>query len=374
MTRAATRLAVGPANYAGQAYRWAVAAERHLAVPATSFTFDPTPPGRRGRADFRFAVHQPVRAHRFTTRRGRAARLEQVLGPATHVALDGFLPLTGADLGADLRRLGGRGQRLALIAHGTDVRDPDAHRERYPFSYYADADPEWVAEARRRAARNRALAAESGLPVFVSTPDLLSYLPSATWLPVTVDPRQWSTPRPAFAGGPPVVLHRPSRSRPPIKGTQVIDPILREMAARGLIRYLAPERVPHDAMPALVARADVVVDQILGGYYGVAAVEGLAAGRLVVGYVCPATRAAMPEEPPVVDAPAQAFVEVMARIVADPGSFAQQAAAGPAFVRRWHDGTAAAEALAAFCGVGDGARGTADDAERETAINRDMPL
>lgn len=373
MTRSTTRLAIGPANYAGQAYRWAVAAQRYLGVPATSFAFDPTPPGRRGRGDFRFPVHQPVRAHRFTTRRGRAVRLEHALGPATHVALDGFLPLTGADLGDDLSRLGGRGQRLALIAHGTDVRDPDAHRERYPFSYYADADPEWVAESRRLAARNRTLAAESGLPVFVSTPDLLSDLPSATWLPVTVDPEQWSTPRPAFAGGPPVVLHRPSRSRPPIKGTEVVDPILRELAGRGLIRYLAPESVPHDVMPALVARADVVVDQILTGSYGVAAVEGLAAGRLVVGYVCPATRAAMPEEPPVVDAPPQDFVGVMARIVADPGSFARQAAAGPGFVRRWHDGTAAADALASFCGRGEG---TADpgDSKREKAINGDMPL
>ncbi|MCW3814985.1 hypothetical protein ONA91_11010 [Micromonospora sp. DR5-3] len=344
-------LAIGPANYAGQAYHWAVAAQRHRGVPATSFAFDLAPPGRRRHGDFRFPVHHRVPAHRLTTPWGRAVRLSRALRTATHVAVDGFLPLSGPDLEADLRGLVGQGRRLALIAHGTEVRDPEAHRDRLPFSYYADADRGWV-DAVRRAAGNRALATRLGLPVFVSTPDLLLDLQSATWLPVTVDPRPWSTARPALAGGgPPVVLHRPSRSLPPIKGTELVDPILRDLAARGLIRYLRPESVPHDAMPALVAQADVVVDQILTGSYGVAAVEGLAAGRLVVGYVCPATRALMPEDPPVVDAPPSTFGEVMRRIVADPESFARRAAQGPRFVRRWHDGRTAAAVLAPFCGV-----------------------
>ncbi len=36
------------------------------------------------------------------------------------------------------------------------------------------------------------LIADSGLPIFVSTPDLLPYVPEATWLPVVVDVDRWS--------------------------------------------------------------------------------------------------------------------------------------------------------------------------------------
>ncbi|MEU9829040.1 hypothetical protein [Micromonospora chersina] len=345
------RLAVGPANYAGQAHQWARAVERRLGGSAVSFAVEQRPRLRPGR---RLSFHADHRLPhpRLTTPWGRSRRMRRVLRGVTHVAVDGFLPVYGrvgrSDLGGDVPLLARQGLRVALIAHGTDLRDPDAHIQRNPFSYYATAPREWVDLARGLARRHRTIAADLGVPLFVSTPDLLLDAPWASWLPVSVAVSDWWTPRPALTARPPTVLHRPSRTVPPIKGTQVIDPVLRDLAARGRIRYLAPETVAHAAMPGLVAGADIVVDQILTGSYGVAAVEAMAAARLVIGYVDAPTRALMPEQPPIVDAPPHRFAAVLEEILADPAAYADTAAAGPAFVARWHDGRAAAEALRPF--------------------------
>jgi hypothetical protein len=101
-------------------------------------------------------------------------------------------------------------------------------------------------------------------------------------------------------------------------------------------------------MPGLIGQADIIVDQIQSGSYGVAAVEGMAAGRLVVGYVADDVRALMPEPPPIVDAPKESFEAKIHEILCDIGTFASIASRGPDFVKRWHNGRASAIALRPF--------------------------
>ncbi|MEU1688742.1 hypothetical protein [Micromonospora sp. NPDC005707] len=343
--------AVGPANYAGQAHQWARAVQRVFGVPAVAFAFPDRLPFQRG--GFRFPVDRRLPHHRVVPGWGRVAwTRHRVLRGVTHLAVDAFLPVYGrpglVHIDADYDRLRRDGLAVALISHGTDLRDPEAHIRRHPFSYYASAPQGWVATTADRARQNRQIARELGAPLFVSTPDLLLDAGWATWLPVSIDPVVWAADGPALRDRVPTVLHRPSRTSPPIKGTEIIEPVLLDLARRGRIRYLNPGLVPNEAMPELIARADVVVDQILTGSYGVAAVEAMAAGRLVVGYVGEETTAVMPEPPPIVNAPPATFADVMAGIVDDRERYAGLAAQGPGFVRRWHDGTAAAEALRPF--------------------------
>jgi hypothetical protein len=103
--------------------------------------------------------------------------------------------------------------------------------------------------------------------------------------------------------------------------------------------------VPHAQVPELVASADVVVDQVMTGSYGVAAVEAMAAGRLVVGNVAPEVRALVPDPVPVVDAPPERLESVLRQILSDPSSYHATAVEGVQFAHRWHDGRAAALAL-----------------------------
>ncbi len=346
-------LAIGPANYAGQAQAWAEAVEDFLPAKAWSFTKGPL---RRG--GFAFPASVTVPALRFHTPLCRRSRSKRLFKGTTHIALDGYQPyfraLRKKVFGRDARWLQEQGFTLALIAHGTDVRDPDHHQERDRWSYFNEGSEEWRRHLRDFAARNRGYADALGMPLFVSTPDLLIDQPQATWLPLRVDLRAWESNEPVFARKIPRILHIPSRRNPPIKGTQYIDPVMERLVGEGLAEYVSPDTVSHADMPALVRSCDIVVDQVLTGSYGVAAVEAMAAGRVVIGRVAPDVRALMTEAPGIIDADPDTLEDVLRHVLTDVDAAQTSIQGNLEFVRKWHDGRATAKALASFLGVSAG--------------------
>ena len=173
-------------------------------------------------------------------------------------------------------------------------------------------------------------------------------MPGARWLPLTIDVDEYAPSQQQQPSGPPSVLHLPSRSVPPIKGTQIIEPVLDDLDSRGVIRWVRSDIVPHATFRLMLAQVDIVIDQILGGSYGVTTVEAMAAGAVVVGNVEAHTVTHMPEAPPVVQASPQDLMTVLACVAADRDLRRAHVDAGGAFVRRWHDGRAAAAALGNF--------------------------
>lgn len=349
-------LAIGPANYAGQAYEWATAVDRFSSMHALAFSNRSLGAFHRGASLIDFPVHYTLPHHRLTTTIEKRVRMRRLLAGVTHLAVDGFLSVYGrqdrSHVGRELDTFERQGFEIALIAHGTDVRDPDLHLQRYgDESYYSRAPTEWVSSLRSSSRRNRLTSDDPRVKVFVSTPDLLLDVPRATWLPVCVNIGNWRTGQPALERSIPTVFHCPSRRSPPIKGTLQIDQVLRHLAKQGRITYVAPERLPRGAMRSLVLNADVVVDQIQSGSYGVAAVEAMAGGRLVVGYVGHDVRGLMKEPPPIIDAPPSHFADVMNEIVKQPDAFKPTACSGPEYVSRWHDGRVSAQVLCSFLGT-----------------------
>lgn len=333
-------VAIGPANYAGQATAWAWAASRFLGCRAASF-------GTGGKFSYTVDREYQVEPRRI------ASDAQWLLSAHSHLIVDAFRPVimtvAGADIGDELALLARRSIRVALAAHGSEIRRAVQHMDRLPESYFHDAPGDWLAANDRVVERNHEILSGFDGQVFVSTPDLLLDAPQARWLPLVVDPTLWQALAPALTSGrPPVVLHAASRAVPPIKGTAVIAPVLESLHASGRIRYVSAENIPHAQMPALVAGADIVVDQILTGSYGVAAIEAMCAGRLVVGSVAKDVRALLHGELPIIDAPGGKFAEVMDEVLSQLDHFAAVAAEGPGYAARWHDGRASAEALEGF--------------------------
>jgi hypothetical protein len=326
-------VAIGPLNQCGQAFHWANAISTELGIDA--FSFAPAGPLSRRipGVSFKGLVHRSVPHARLSPAWYREHRIRRTLRRSTHVLSESFLPLPGEHV-------------LGFVAHGSELRDPDAHMARYEHSLFRVASDEWVDRLRVLSARNRARLSDR--PTFVTTPDLLLDAPDATWLPLAIDVPSWRNDRAVLQRRVPVVLHVPSRRDPPIKGTQYVDKILRGLHGAGRIEYLSPEAIPHSGMRHLVWRADVVVDQILTGSYGVAAVEAMSAGRLVVGYVLDEVRSLMPEGPPIVDATPETLAEVMDRLLDDREGHRILAATSVGFCERWHGGRASVDALAAF--------------------------
>lgn len=352
---AAVRLAIGPANFAGQGYQWARAVERSFPEVAAVAMLGLDPGVFQPEVDLRVpvAVYQRSAAWH--------SAFEEYLARQTHVIWEAGRPLFGRRYGGEIIReilqLAGHGVKGALLFHGSDIRPPSLHAAQSPWSPFHESTAS-VRVLEERATRSAELAAEAGVPLFVSTPDLLQWLPTATWCPVVVDSGRWraaaETATAARASnGPPVVAHAPSRQW--LKGTDRIEPMLRRLAEEGVIEYRQIVGVPHSSMPAFYADADIMLDQFVLGIYGVAACEAMAAGRLVMSHVDEFTRSEVRErtgvELPVHEATIESLETELRRAAAEPEAFDEFRAAGPAFVDAVHDGRRSAAAMAPFLGL-----------------------
>ena len=343
-------LAIGPANYAGQAHAWAGAVARHLPARSWSFSHQPLRPG-----GFQFDVDVMVGRYSYRNPLLRRLRTRRFFADASHVAVDGFKPFfhlrQGGKLAGEVAQLARAGKRVALISHGTDTRSPEGHRDRVADSYFREGDADWLAAVSSSSRANREYAESSGVPVFYSTPDLGHDLPFGTWLPVCIDVDAWEWDGELLERERPRVLHLPSRRNPPIKGSRHIEPVLDELHEAGIIeRVQVPSAVPHSQVRDLVRGSDVVIDQVLAGFYGVAAVEAMAAGRVVIGGLQD-VQGLMPEMPELVEATPATVREAVLRTLEDREALRAAARRNQAFVRRWHDGRESAARLAGFLGV-----------------------
>lgn len=332
---------IGEANFAGQGHQWARAlrtdgidAANLMSTVPGGFVFD---------ADS--VVPFSVQAGSKTWQRAEFERVASY----SHALIEAERPLFGTLLRADVRRevaaLQSRGLSVAMISHGTDVRSPQRHAASSPLSPFRDAGL-YLDGIERTAARNRTLLRELGLPTFVSTPDLIDDVPFAAWCPVVVDPSRWRMPR-TPADGPLRVVHAPTN--PQLKGSDLIEPMLEDLDRRGVIAYTRIVGASHDEMPALLAGADVLLDQFRLGSYGVAAVEAMAAGCVAIARIDESVRTRVAEasgtDLPIVSATPSELEQVLVELAADRHRLAAIAADSARFVEQVHDGTMSATVL-----------------------------
>ena len=345
------RLYVGPANFAGQGWAWARAAERNLpGVGAEVMALDTG-------AAFAFPADERVPVALYRSIAWEDAQEDRLRTSFTHVLIEAGRPVLGVKYGNDCRGelapLRRDGLSVALVSHGSDARLPSRHAAAYPHSPFPHAPDKDVVrrleEQADRVGRIYAAALDDGIPVFVSTPDLLDDVPGSTWLPVVVDPDGWTSSVPPMERERPVVLFAPSNAW--IKGGDHVDPVLRAMDEDGVIEYRRIEGIAAADMPGFIGDADVVVDQIMLGAYGAMAVQAMAAGRVVLGHVADRVRGRIPEPCPIVETVPGQVRQVMDGLLADRAAARVAAASGPAFVRALHDGRYAAGVLAPWLGV-----------------------
>ncbi len=319
------RILHAPRNVAGQAGD-VVAALRRLGQDAELWE---TAPDRFGRPADRILAIDPLHPR---------ATLDAILEVAdrfdvihfhygrTLVPREGALPPYW-----DLPVLRGLGKRLFFTFHGSDIRIDSIHREANPwsdqFAWSAAPDDDRTTKAvqvmRTYAER-----------LFVVSVNYLAFVPDAEYLPRVIDLARWPVREPRTATRP-LVVHAPTSRT--TKGTDVVLAALDDLAAEGIafdLRLL--EGVPHDEVREALARADILVDNVIAGSYGIVALEAMASGVAVVANMSPAVREAHPDTP-VVNADPTTIRDVLRRLLTDTAERRRIAALGRPWVARVHD-------------------------------------
>lgn len=324
------RILHAPADVGGHA-RGLALAERELGFESDVAVFSPGPFGYDADVDLRAGIDRPLPV-RFARRGAFLARAierydvfhfnfgQTLLQVRQLGRVIDELPL--------LRRLG---KTVIVTFQGCDVR---------PFAHCHCRKPVCAAlTGYRQPAADRALRYADR--VVYLNPDLGRWLPGARFVPyASFDPRSVQPAPPAVDRDELVVLHAPTDRA--VKGSRHVEEAVAELRAEGVpVRLELVEGVSRDALLRRIANADIVVDQLLLGWYGGFSVEAMAFAKPVLSSIDDDANP-FGAELPIVRARPATLAAGLRELAADPDRRREVGLAGRRFVEVVHDPRAVA--------------------------------
>ena len=179
----------------------------------------------------------------------------------------------------------------------------------------------------------------------VGSYDALRWVPDAHVVPPGLDLNEYKPP-PSEDRRRAVVLHAPSSRKR--KGTEHVI-----AACEGLdVELDIVEGLRHDEARRHYERADIVVDQLNAGWYGIFALEAMALGKPVLSYLRPEavqqTELELGVEVPIVPVTKETLRDRIAELATSAGERLRIGASSRAYVERVHDADQGAERLIAI--------------------------
>jgi glycosyltransferase involved in cell wall biosynthesis len=168
----------------------------------------------------------------------------------------------------------------------------------------------------------------------VGSYDAIRWVPEAEVVPPGLDLTKYA-PVPPSDTARPLVLHAPSsRAR---KGTEHVVAACRELG----LDLDVVEGLPHEEARRRYERADVVVDQLNAGWYGLFAIEAMALGKPVLTFLhdeaIHRTEEAFGVRVPIVSVTKETLADRLRELAAAPAERRRLGAEGRAYVERVHD-------------------------------------
>ena len=244
----------------------------------------------------------------------------------------------------DLPILKKAGKVIAVTWQGDDARQWDYCREHFRFTHATEMEPVYLRKAQDNGVRKR-IAAFSRYAdiIYALNPDLMHVLPERTQFFPYAHPNlnEWQ-----FCGieanstRPLRVVHAPSN--PLVKGTRFIEEAVATLRSEGIaFEYIKVEGMPNAEARRVYETADILIDQLLAGWYGGLSGELMALGKPVICYIrqedlrfLPAT---MADDLPIINADPLTITSVLRGVLSMPRTELEQIGRrSRAFMERWH--------------------------------------
>jgi Glycosyl transferases group 1 len=176
----------------------------------------------------------------------------------------------------------------------------------------------------------------------VGSYDAIRWVPEAEVVPVGLDLSRYD-PTPVARNGKVRIVHAPTKRT--VKGTEAVIAVCEQLP----VELDLIENVRHSEAIERYRQADIVVDQLKVGWYGVFAIEGMALGKPVVTFLhdeaVERTERAFGVKVPIVSATEETLVERLRPLVESAEERRRIGAAGRAYVEQVHDAEKVADRL-----------------------------
>ncbi len=245
---------------------------------------------------------------------------------------------------------------IAVTYQGDDARQGEFCRQNFKYSVAHEVGDDYYSQVTDEAKRKRIKSfAEHADLIYALNPDLLHVLPShAQFLPYAhIDLMDWISAEDISSKSSlrPLVVHAPSNRG--VKGTGYVLEAVDQLRREGLeFDFRLVEGLSQSEARKLYEQADLVIDQLLAGWYGGFAVEAMALEKPVICYLRHSDFAYLPadmaKELPLIEANPHSITSVLREWLCKPrDQRREKGKQGRIFVEKWHDPKQIAQRLLA---------------------------
>lgn len=238
--------------------------------------------------------------------------------------------------GIDLIMLRCAGKKVFFHFRGSEARLASVFEQCSPYNYVSE-NPDSLFTSFVEHEQKVFIEFVNGVchKVFVPDPELQTYVPEALIVPRIIDLKKWqyveNEPSDVLK-----VVHAPSR--PVVKGTKDVLAAIEKLRAEGLqIDFRLVENIPNNEAIELYKWADVVIDQLRIGWYGVLAVEAMALGKTVISYIRDDLKHYLPYPLPIAIANPDNLYDVLKDLALNPDKAHSIGIRGRKYVEELHD-------------------------------------
>lgn len=218
--------------------------------------------------------------------------------------------------------------------HGSDLRNNKIANNRNHYFVFPDREKQ-----QKKLSRRNKIICKNAEGVIIHDYELEAYLPEVRknvyYVPLRIDINAFIPRYPSIKAEKIVIVHAPSN--PELKGTSYILRAIENLKKKYPIEFVLVQNKTQDEAKIIYQNADIIVDQLIIGTYGVFALEGMALGKPVITYIMDDMINNFPEELPIQNANIDNIQEVLENLIKSPKLRHKIGIAGRKYVEDYHD-------------------------------------
>lgn len=237
---------------------------------------------------------------------------------------------------------------------GTDIRIPEVEAEDNPYyaKAYREAGFEYTkgSDSRHSSYKRQQYYAERGFKCILGSESMVPHLSPYAFrkydlVRAGIDMQSLAPRYPSSTRKRVILVHSPTALVG--KGTSAV------MAAVGRLKtmpglefdFVLNHKRSRDEALRAVGEADIFLDQFVIGAYGMASIEAMAMGKVVVCYISPLHARLYPKDLPVVNATPDDLADVLESLIRDGDLRRELGVRGRSYAAKYHDATINAKTL-----------------------------
>ncbi|MFO1445000.1 glycosyltransferase family 4 protein [Bacillus sp. Bva_UNVM-123] len=233
---------------------------------------------------------------------------------------------------SDLPLLKEMGKKMVMHHWGSDVRSVKMVRKLNPYqlppTYFTDLQID-------RQLKQLANYIDTAIVQdYEAYPYVKDYYKKVFVLPLACNVENFEVSYPSESNHKPTIIHAPTNRS--FKGSIHVKEAIKKIQGKAEFTYQIVEKMSHEKALEIYKKADIIIDQLLCGTYGMFSVEAMAMGKPVVAFIRDDVRKKFPASLPIVQATPETLADVLLKLIQNPKERHELGIAGRRYVEEYH--------------------------------------